>query len=212
MIKFVVFTCGALVMSYEILGSRVLAPNFGSSVFVWGSLISVFLAGLSAGYYLGGRLADVNPSTRKLGLLILVPGLMFIAFPLYGAPVCDWIFDMDLGIRLSPLLASLILFFLPAVFLGMVSPYTAKLMICSLHTSGSTVGTLYALSTFGSIVGTLFTSFYLITVAGVKMLIMGQGVALVAITVPLLFMRLSCPTDEVRKHEGPGPGGTPYPE
>jgi hypothetical protein len=201
MIKFVVFTCGALVMSYEILGSRVLAPNFGSSVFVWGSLISVFLA-----------LADVNPSTRKLGLLILAPGLMFIAFPLYGAPVCDWIFDMDLGIRLSPLLASLILFFLPAVFLGMVSPYTAKLMICSLHTSGSTVGTLYALSTFGSIVGTLFTSFYLITVAGVKMLIMGQGVALVAITVPLLFMRLSCPTDEVRKHEGPGPGGTSYPE
>lgn len=209
MIKLVVFICGALVMSYEILGSRVLAPNFGSSVFVWGSLISVFLGGLSTGYYLGGKLADVRPSTRKLGSIILLPGLMFLAFPLYGTAVCDWIFGMDLGIRMSPLLASLVLFFLPSVLLGMVSPYTAKLMICSLHTSGATVGMLYALSTFGSIVGTLFTSFYLITVAGVTKLIMGQGVVLVAITVPLLFMKLSCPSVEARTQEGPG--GTPFP-
>ena len=73
-ISLVVFTCGA-VISFEILGSRVLAPNFGSSVFVWGSLISVFLAGLSAGYYFGGRLADINPSSRKLGIMIIVPGV-----------------------------------------------------------------------------------------------------------------------------------------
>ncbi|MEJ2252863.1 MAG: fused MFS/spermidine synthase [Nitrospirota bacterium] len=204
MIKFVVFVCGALVMSYEILGSRVLAPDFGSSVFVWGSLISVFLGGLSCGYYLGGKVADVRPSTKKLGVIILVPAGMFLAFPLYGTAVADWIFMKDLGIRLSPLLASLILFFPPAVLLGMVSPYTAKLMLCSLHTSGSTVGTLYALSTFGSIVGTLFTSFYLITVAGVTRLIMGQGVVLLAITIPLIFMKLSCP---VAEPDSPPPQG-----
>lgn len=191
-IKLVVFMCGALVMSYEILGSRVLAPNFGSSVFVWGSLISVFLAGLSAGYYLGGRVADVNPSTRKLAAIIIMPGLMFLAFPLYGSAVCDWVFMKDLGVRLSPLLASLILFFIPSVMLGMVSPYTVKLMICSLHTSGKTIGTLYAISTFGSIVGTLATSFYLITIAGVKFLIMAQGVILIAISVPLVFMNMRC--------------------
>jgi len=211
-IKFVVFICGALVMSYEILGSRVLAPDFGSSVFVWGSLISVFLSGLSAGYYLGGKVADINPSTKKLGLIILIPAVLFLLFPLYGQRVCDWIFARDMGIRTSPLLASVILFFVPSVFLGMVSPYTVKLMICSLHTSGSTVGTLYALSTFGSIVGTLFTSFYLITIAGVKMLIMGQGAILVAVSLPLLFMKLSCPTDIVMAHEGTGPGGTAFPE
>jgi hypothetical protein len=65
-------------------------------------------------------------------------------------------------------------------------------MICSLHTSGKTIGTLYALSTFGSIIGTLSTSFYLITLAGVNALIMGQGVLLVALAVPLYFMNLSC--------------------
>jgi len=192
MIKFVVFICGAIVMSFEILGSRVLAPNFGSSIFVWGSLISVFLAGLSAGYYLGGMLADRNPSSGKLGIMIIIPGILFLSFPFYGGPVSDWIFMKDLGVRISPLLASAILFLLPSVFLGMVSPYTAKLMICSHHTSGKTIGTLYALSTFGSIIGTLLTSFYLITVAGVNALIMAQGAVLVAISLPLFFMGLQC--------------------
>ncbi|MBI5213821.1 MAG: fused MFS/spermidine synthase [Nitrospirae bacterium] len=192
MIKFVVFICGAIVMSFEILGSRVLAPNFGSSVFVWGSLISVFLAGLSAGYYLGGRLADINPSSRKLSLIIIAPGILFLMFPLYSAPISDWIFIKDLGVRLSPLIASSVLFLIPSVFLGIVSPYTAKLMICSLHTSGKTIGTLYALSTFGSIIGTLITSFYLITLTGVNALIMGQGVLLVALAIPLYFMNLYC--------------------
>jgi len=197
MIKFVVFICGAIVMSFEILGSRVLAPNFGSSVFVWGSLISVFLAGLSAGYYLGGRLADINPSSRKLSLIIIAPGLLLLIFPLYSAPVSDWIFMQDLGVRMSPLLASSALFLIPSVFLGIVSPYTAKLMICSLHTSGKTIGMLYALSTFGSIIGTLITSFYLIALAGVNALIMGQGVLLIALAIPLYFMNLSCSMEQI---------------
>src|SRR5512135_3568176 len=196
LIRFVVFICGAVVMSFEILGSRVLAPNFGSSVFVWGSLISVFLAGLSVGYYLGGRLADINPSSRKLSLIVIAPGLLFLTFPLYSAPISDWIFMKDLGVRMSPLLASSALFLVPSVFLGIVSPYTAKLMICSLHTSGKTIGTLYALSTFGSIIGTLVTSFYLITVAGVNALIMGQGLLLIALSIPLYFINLSCRTGE----------------
>ncbi len=196
MIKFVVFICGAIVMSFEILGSRVLAPNFGSSVFVWGSLISVFLAGLSAGYYSGGRLADINPSSRKLSLIIVAPGILFLTFPLYSGPISDWIFMKDLGIRTSPLIASSILFLIPAVFLGIVSPYTAKLMICSLHTSGKTIGTLYALSTFGSIIGTLITSFYLITLAGVNSLIMGQGVLLIGLAIPLYFMNLRCSIEQ----------------
>jgi len=196
MIKFVVFICGAIVMSFEILGSRVLAPNFGSSVFVWGSLISVFLAGLSAGYYLGGRLADINPSSRKLSLIITAPGFLLLTFPLYSGPISDWIFVHDLGVRMSPLMASSVLFLIPAVFLGIVSPYTAKLMICNLHTSGKTIGTLYALSTFGSIIGTLVTSFYLITLAGVNALIMGQGILLIVLAVPLYFMNLNCTIEQ----------------
>jgi hypothetical protein len=102
----------------------------------------------------------------------------------------------DLGVRMSPLIASMTLFLIPSVFLGIVSPYTAKLMICSLHTSGKTIGTLYALSTFGSIVGTLITSFYLITLAGTNALIMGQGALLIVLAIPLYFMNLSCDIEQ----------------
>ncbi len=192
MIRFIVFICGAVVMSFEILGSRVLAPNFGNSIFVWGSLISVFLAGLSAGYFLGGRAADINPSSRKLGLIISAAALLLVTFPLYGIPVCDRVFEQVPGLRSGPLVASVILFFVPSVFLGAVSPYTARLMICSLHTSGKTIGSLYALSTLGSIAGTLLTSFYLITLAGVQTLIVIQGIVLLLVSVPLFFMKLSC--------------------
>lgn len=201
MIYTIVFLCGAMVMSFEILGSRVLAPNFGTSVFVWGSLISVFLAGLSAGYFCGGKVADIRPSSKKLAIIILIPAALFVTFPLYSTGISDWIFMKDLGIRMGPLMASLFLFFLPSVFLGAVSPYTAKLMICSLHTSGSTIGTLYALSTLGSIVGTLLTSFYLITLAGVKFLIMAEGVILIGIALPLLFMKLICAVDDAGQAE-----------
>jgi hypothetical protein len=190
-----------MVMSFEILGSRVLAPNFGTSVFVWGSLISVFLAGLSAGYFCGGKVADIRPSSKKLAIIILIPAALFVTFPLYSTGISDWIFMKDLGIRMGPLMASLFLFLLPSVFLGAVSPYTAKLMICSLHTSGSTIGTLYALSTLGSIVGTLLTSFYLITLAGVKFLIMAEGVILIGIALPLLFMKLICAVDDAGQAE-----------
>ena len=63
----VVAACGAIIMALEILASRILAPDFGSSVYVWGSIISVFLAALSVGYWLGGRLADRSPSLAALG-------------------------------------------------------------------------------------------------------------------------------------------------
>ena len=203
MILIIVFLCGAMVMSFEILGSRVLAPNFGNSIFVWGSLISVFLAGLSAGYYGGGKVADRKPSTAKLALIIFAPGTLFLTFPLYSTGISDWIFMQDVGIRMSPLIASMFLFFVPSVFLGAVSPYTAKLMISSLHTSGATIGTLYALSTLGSIVGTLLTSFYLITVAGVKSLIMAEGIILIVIAIPLLFMKWEVAQDCLSPVEEP---------
>ncbi|MGH9316788.1 MAG: spermidine synthase, partial [Thermoanaerobaculia bacterium] len=52
-LKAVVALAGAVLMALEILGSRVLAPSYGSSVYVWGSLISTFLAALAIGYALG---------------------------------------------------------------------------------------------------------------------------------------------------------------
>lgn len=189
LIRSVVFFCGAVVMAFEVLGSRVLAPFFGGTIFVWGSLISVFLAGLAVGYYGGGKAADIRPSNRVLGLIVLFPALWLLLFPLFQKAVLTWIFDADLGERSGPLLAALVLFFIPAVFLGAVSPFTVKLRLFNLQKTGETVGSLYALATIGSLAGTLLTSFYLITLAGVGLLITLEGLLLLALSLLLLIRK-----------------------
>src|SRR5687768_1827057 len=86
----VVAVCGAVVMALEILSSRVLAPHFGNSVYVWGSIISVFLAALSIGYLWGGRLADRHPSMAALGRLIALAAAFQALLLWVGTPLTAW--------------------------------------------------------------------------------------------------------------------------
>ncbi|HOJ60876.1 MAG TPA: fused MFS/spermidine synthase [bacterium] len=178
MIPFIVFLSGAVVMSFEMLGSKILAPHFGNTIFVWGSLIGIFLSGLTVGYWGGGRLADRVADLRCFAALLAIPGLLLCCFPLYCDPVNFWIFDKAFGPRMEPLLACLILFFPPTIFMGAVSPYAVKLQVKNLDWLGTGVGNLYALSSLGSIIGTLFTSFYLITWFGVRTIILIEGIIL----------------------------------
>jgi len=64
MVWLIAFLCGAVVMALEILGARILQPYFGSGILTWASLIAVFLAAMSGGYFLGGWLADRFPTLR----------------------------------------------------------------------------------------------------------------------------------------------------
>src|SRR5665648_670250 len=162
LLEIVVFVCGAVVMIFELVGSRVLGPYFGTSIFVWTSLIGIILGSLSIGYYLGGKIADKKSSFKSLSLII------FLAAISIGLTVLIkdfWLFVLQnsfTDIRTSSVLASLGLFLPASVFLGMVSPYAVKLKIKNLDTSASTVGNLYAISTTGSIFGTFLAGFYLI--------------------------------------------------
>ena len=186
MIELAVLISGAVVMSFEILGSRILAPHFGNTVFVWGSLISVFLGGLTLGYWAGGKLADYRPDLRLFAALFAAPGVLLCLFPLFSDAVCRRVWDLDLDPRYGSLLASLILFFLPTLFLGSVSPYAIKLRIRTLRWLGTGVGNLYALSSLGSIVGTLVTTFYLISWAGVRTIILYEGILLLLVSAVLV--------------------------
>ena len=174
----VVFVCGAVLMGLEIVGSRILAPYFGNSIFVWGSLISVVLAALSLGYWLGGMVADRWPRLSVLGGLIALPGLMIALLPFVYPPLNRAIAVSELGARLSPLISSLVLFLVPSVFLGTISPFAVRLQAKAVASVGTTAGGLYAVSTAGSIVGTLITAFYLIAVVGVANIVHGLGVTL----------------------------------
>ncbi len=183
----VVFGAGAVLMALEIVGSRVVAPQFGSSIFVWGSLISVFLAGLSAGYYAGGRLADRWPSPRLLASLFVPPAAWILALPLAAPPLSEAVIAADLGPEWGPLAITTLLFLFPSVCLGLISPFAIRLAASSITTVGNTAGVLYAVSTAGSILGTLGTAFFLIPAFGTRAIVYGLGAALLGLAA---FLRL----------------------
>jgi len=185
-----VFVSGAAVMALELLGSRLLAPVFGNSIFVWGSLIGVVLAALSSGYYLGGKLADRKPFLQTLSILIFGAGVLVLALPTFAPPVMDFMVRLNLGERYSPLLAVVILLGPPSVLLGMVSPYAIRLAARTVEAVGVASGNLYALSTFGSIVGTFLTVFVLIPEFGVNKIIIIVGVCLLVVAFLGLGVRL----------------------
>ncbi|MCW2949418.1 MAG: Spermine synthase [Thermoleophilia bacterium] len=163
---FVVFVAGAALMAFEIVGSRLLAPTFGSSTYVWGSLISVFLAALASGYSLGGRLADRRPNAATLATLLTIAAVLVAATVLLSSPLQRWITHVDFGVRTNPLLASVLLFGPASVLVGMVSPFAVRLRALDVATLGRTAGALYGLSTAGSIAGTIAASFWLVQQAG----------------------------------------------
>jgi spermidine synthase len=188
LLNVVVFISGGVLMALEIVGSRVLAPYFGSSIFVWGSLISVVMAALSLGYYWGGWLSAREPSYARLLTLLLIPGVLIFFLPFIYPAVNEWVAGVDFGSRLNPLIASTIFFLLPGVFLGTISPYVIRLAATRLSLVGSTAGTLYAVSTCGSICGTLLTAFYLIPVMGVSNIIHSLGITMICLSLLVLPM------------------------
>lgn len=184
-LRVVVFMCGGILMAVEIMGSRVLAPFFGSDIFVWGSLIGVVLAALSIGYYLGGIIADKVPRFSLLGAIIVAAGVYLLLLPLFGPSVCESArqnFEIaEHATPIPPLVACVILFLLPGILLGIVSPFAIKLAAKSLSTVGGVAGALYALSTLGSIIGTMLTSFVLNSYFRQQSIITALGAVLVAV-------------------------------
>ena len=168
------FLSGFSLMGYEILGSRILSPYFGSSVYVWGGLIAVFMLGLSIGYFFGGRLADKHNSTIELSWIILCAAFFIFSASLLGKPLCSNISTLSVDVKYSALIASALLFTIPCICLGAISPYLVKLSMNKQNKIGTKVGNIYATSTIGSILGTFLVSFYLVglisTSKGVQLL------------------------------------------
>jgi len=159
---FAVFTGGAVLMALEILSSRVLAPRFGSSVYVWGSIISVFLAALAIGYWWGGRLADRDPTLAGLGRRVAWAAAGVAVVRLAGEWAADLLGAWTGGGPAGTLAAAALLFAPPSLLLATLSPYAVRIAAHDLARVGHTAGGLYALSTAGSLVGTLGCTFVLI--------------------------------------------------
>jgi len=156
------FISGFSIMAVELLGGRVLAPYFGSSIYVWGSLITIFMVALSVGYLLGGRWSVYQPSLRKFSLLYFFGALALLPLVVTGEEIMQLVFLHITDPRYGSLVAAICLFFIPTTILGMIAPYSVRLLVRDTHHSGQIAGILYFVSTLGSALGTLITSFYLV--------------------------------------------------
>jgi hypothetical protein len=164
---------GFFVMGVELLGGRLLAPYFGSSIFVWGALIAVFMTALAVGYLIGGQLSLRSPSLRGLGLLLIAEALLALPVILFGDAVFDALSFAIEDPRYGSLLAAFLMFSAPTVFSGMVSPYAVRLLIDNVERSGQSAGRLYFASTLGSAGGTILTTFYLVLLFEINTIIIG---------------------------------------
>lgn len=153
---------GFSVMLVELLGGRLIAPYFGSSVYVWGAVIFIFMVGLAIGYLAGGILSMRSPSISKLSLILLAAAAATLPILLAAGPILDTIYDLGLDPRAGSLAACAALYLVPTIFSGMISPYAIRLLVRTRRQSGNDAGYLYFVSTVGSAAGTLMTSFYFV--------------------------------------------------
>lgn len=180
-LEIIVFISGAVVMILEIVGTRLLAPYFGTSLPIWTTIISIVLASLSLGYYYGGKLADRGATYQKLAFLLLAAGALIGLMMLFQTIVLTLVSSLGLSLVSKAALAVILLLAAPAVLLGVVSPYAVRLRIESVDTSGAMVGRLSALSAVGSIVGT--------SLAGIVLLrFMGSSNVLCALAITLILL------------------------
>ena len=163
---------GFFVMAVELLGGRLMAPTFGSSIYVWGALITIFMLALSIGYLAGGRYSMREPSGRKLGGLLLVAAATLVPMLIFGERMLDSVSIAFPDPRFGSLAAATVLFFIPTFFSGMISPYAVRLLVRDQGSSGRHAGQLYFVSTFGSAAGTLMTSFYLVLILEVNQILL----------------------------------------
>jgi len=179
-INILVFMSGAAVLAIEILGTRILGPFYGVSIFLWSALIAVTLLSLSVGYTVGGRWADSSPRLSRICLVIATAGVWMLLLPVFIHPVLS--ITEGLGLRVAVLLASIILFAPPLTLLGIVTPYAIKLRTENLGRVGKTSGNLFAISTIGSVISGLLTGYFLIPFIGVRELLFIWGITLVVLS------------------------------
>ena len=171
-----VFLAGSVVMVIELLGTRVIAPHYGTSLYVWASLMTVTMVALSLGYSWGGRLADRREG-KGLRLILVIAAGFILLIPVTQGFVLNM--TDPLGIRMGSLTSSTLLFLPALTCLGMVSPFALKMDSHALKSVGSTAGRLYAISTLGSVAGTLVLGFVLFPLFGTQTLLISSSVALI---------------------------------
>ena len=176
------FIEGAVVMVAELCGAKLLAPIFGSSLYVWASVMGITLGALALGYFYGGWLSDkTKNSQKKLAQILVLAALFVLLMPLLSYYVIPRISYLPFlpGVVIS----TLALLFLPVFFLGATSPLFILIQTTATTSAGKASGTVYAISTAGGILSTFLCGFYLIPALGLNVCLISFGLLLFVVTI-----------------------------
>jgi len=160
------FAVGAVLMGFEMLGSRYLFPYFGGGIGSWAALISTVLCALTIGYFAGGAVVDRYPSPRVIAVSIALAAIYLALVPATADPVMAWILAHVGDGPAATLIAASALILVPLSLLGTFSPVAVRLLLHSTGRTGRVAGMVYGVSTIGNVFGVLFTTFWLIPSIG----------------------------------------------
>jgi spermidine synthase len=190
-----VFASSACIMIIELVAARLVAQNLGASLYTWTSVIGVILAGISIGNYIGGKIADRQVPRRILPLLFLASSFLSFSVLWLNHIVSQWGRPESFSWPSWVLFNVALVFLLPAVMLGTISPVVAKMALDECRKTGSTVGSIYAWAAIGSIFGTFLTGFFLIDTFGTRAIVLfvALGLALLGLLLAALQPRSGAP-------------------
>lgn len=173
------FVTGATTLILEIVGTRVISPYYGSSLYCWSALITVTLVALAAGYNLGGRAADRGASLTQFARLLCLGAAAVAIVPLLRSPVLR--LASGLGLQLGALTSATVLIAPALVLLSMLGPISIRLTALGIETVGRRAGDVYAVSTLGSVLGAVAAGFVLIPNLTISQVFYGVAVVLLAL-------------------------------
>ncbi len=182
------FIEGGAVMACELVGAKLLAPYFGTSLYVWAAALALTLGGLTLGYFLGGRLSKrygKNPTI--LFWVLICAGVLLVAMPFTSRFVMTY--TLNLSLELGALCSLFVFMMPPLIFMGMVSPLIINLLTDEVNAAGNNAGNIYAISTLGGILMTLLMGFYIIPTFGLTGPAIASGLALSILPIISLLRR-----------------------
>src|SRR4051794_6914936 len=184
-IEVVAAVVGASSLGAEIAAARLLAPYFGASTIVWANTIATVLVALSAGYWVGGRMADRDPTLRGLCRLVLASAALLAVVPFVAGPflrtAVEALDAIEAGAFAGSLIGVLALVAAPVVLLGAVAPYAVRLSARDVEEAGRVTGRLYAISTLSSLVGVFLAALVLVPFAGTHRTFLAFAIALACV-------------------------------
>ena len=163
---FIAFVEGAAVMGIELAGVKIIAPFFGTTLYVWAAVLSVTLGGLALGYFLGGSVANRFSGLKSTPLVLLIGTVLIALMPYIAIVIMPA--TANFGVRMGALISAMIFLMPPLICMGMISPILIQLGLQEFSKAGKTAGTVYAVSTCGGILMTLLMGFYLLPEWGIK--------------------------------------------